>query len=210
MTTLNLQVAASADDAFEDQTGDTNINATDETSDQIDEWFGFRWQSVTVPQGATINSATFSPWVISSVLDEPYHDIYGQDADNAAAFSDGTGNEDISTRTQTTATYFWDVADLVSGGGFEAVSDANIAAIVQEIIDRPGWSSGNAIVFIVVGHTGILITRDLGISSYDTSTARAAKLDIDYTASTPPDMTPLLGARRTPNLTRHHHGYQFN
>lgn len=180
MTTLNLQVSASADDCFENDVGDTDITDTSAVSDQTDEYHGFRWQNVTIPQGATIDGTTFQVYVSGSTVDEPYHQIYNEAADNAAEFvTDSLGGNNISSRAVSTAV-LWDNADLGSSGGF--ATTASPINQVQSVINRAGWSSGNSLVLIINGYTGIPLTRDLGIDYYDLSSARGAKLDITYSA----------------------------
>ena len=69
--------------------------------------------------------------------------IKGQAADNPPTFS--TTPFDLTTRPTTTAAASW------SPGSWLAVGDAglaqradNLAGIVQEIVNRPGWASGNS------------------------------------------------------------------
>jgi hypothetical protein len=54
-----------------------------------------------------------------------------------------------------------------------------LMAIVQEIVDRPGWSAGNAIAFVVSG------SGHRAAESYDGSPSRAAVLEVEYAPSTP-------------------------
>lgn len=49
---------------------------------------------------------------------------------------------------------------------------------MQEVINRPGWASGNAIAVIVYGVSGA--ATDVTITTYDNNTSLAAKLDIEY------------------------------
>ncbi|MGE3314015.1 MAG: hypothetical protein AB7O26_02785 [Planctomycetaceae bacterium] len=188
MTTLNLQVAHSADDAFEDDQGDTSITGTAHICDQNDEYFGHRWRNVTIPQGSTIHSASLQVYITSGSTDEP--DVYtlAEAADNAAAFSAGSGNEDLSTRTLVSTSLAVEVAqsDLGSSGGFATMTPTNppnnYGALVSVIVNRPGWASGNSLVFITRGNPGVSLTRDFGLDMYDLNSARGAKLDIDFTA----------------------------
>lgn len=175
MATLNLTVGASADDAFQNNTtmdlttGSFNVDATNK-------WAGFRFQNVTIPQGATIHSAVLTIFVGSSTGDEPKHTFYGQAADDAGVFTTGASN--ISSRTRTTANVLWDNADLgVSGITAKAVPD--MATVVQEIVNRAGWASGNALV--IVCHGDADTNRDLIVQFYDSNPAEAATLAIEYT-----------------------------
>lgn len=183
MATLNLAITSGADDGFQEDTGDTTHSTTAEICDQEDEYFLFRFQNVTIPQGSTINSVDFKVYITGSTTDEPDHRIYCDDADNSAAITAGTGNDDISLRTETSSVVNWSSADLGSAGGLE--STPNIVGPIQEVINRAGWASGNALSIIIHGRIGIAGTSDLGIDFYDLDPSRAATLDIEYTAATP-------------------------
>lgn len=181
-TTLNLQVGAGADDAWESTTG--TVTTTGAASiDLPNEWAGFRWQSVTVPAGATIDEAIASWSVQSSTAnDEPLLDIYCEDADSAAQFT--TAGSSISSRARTTATQQWSSTNL----GAVNTADANffsaptVKALVQEVTDRGGWASGNNLVILITAQAGNDGTRDFLYGDYSNSSTYGTKLDIDYTA----------------------------
>ena len=68
-------------------------------------------------------------------------------ADNAAPFGSS-----VSTLPRTTTAVQWSPADWPTVG--EQGPDqrtSNIAAVIQEIIGRPGWQEGNALVLIITG-----------------------------------------------------------
>ena len=71
----------------------------------------------------------------------------GDDADNSAAFS--TAVDEINDRTETTASTTQ--ATHPMHDGVEKYFVWDVTAIVQEIVDRVGWTSGNAMSFIFVG-----------------------------------------------------------
>lgn len=171
MTTLNLQVSASSDDAFENAVGTVTTNGTTMVFNNAGYWIGYRFTNVTIPQGATINMATLSYYVTSTTRDDNEQDVYGNDVDDAATFTTAASN--ISSRTLTTAKTTVS-ADSV-GVGFYAV---DVTAIVQEIIDRAGWASGNDLALLMDALTGVNLAPD----TYDNVAANAAKLDIDYSA----------------------------
>ena len=76
--------------------------------------------------------------------------IQGQAADRPATFSSSTG--DISSRLRTTASVGWVPPPWptvqVHGPGQRT---PDISSIVREIVARPGWSAGNALVVIITG-----------------------------------------------------------
>ena len=186
-TTLNLVVGASSDDAYQLTSDTVFITDTTDLSDAVTEHFGWRFTSVTIAGGATIDSAFLTVEITNSSSDEPQHQVKGQAADNAGTFVATDNN--IDSRTRTTASVQWNSADLGAGNtryewGAAAgapTAGADIKAIIQEITDRAGWASGNAIALIAEQHTASS-TRDLAVLMYDNASADAAALDIDYTA----------------------------
>lgn len=181
MTTFNGQVAASADDAL--QSGSTvNITGLNIRINGTTIWGGWRFQNVTVPQGATISDAYLEFFVTS--LDDPNLVIYGEAADDAAAFA--ASSNDISGRGRTTANYTWNQAN-VGALAFRSTGTGSLTSVVQEIVNRAGWASGNDMAFVLNGATG----GDVQIRAYDNVTTDAAKLTIVYTAG---GATYTLGA----------------
>ena len=108
-----------------------------------------RFTSVAVPRGATITHAT----AVRGGRDaERAHGsaIQGQAADNAAVF--GCGRRQISTRARTVASVAWSPPTwgLVSKAGPNQRTP-ELATVVQEIVNRTGWASGNALALIITG-----------------------------------------------------------
>lgn len=177
-TTLNLQVGASADDAYEAD-DNTGFNSTGVLVVSIANTVaasryngGMRFSNVLIPQGATIISAVLEVYSIGTVNDDSAVDIFCNDVDNAVNFST---DPDVTSRVRTTATVS-DNTDSV-GTGWYAFPD--ISSVVQEVIDRAGWASGNAFVVLVDGQS--TVNKDFRYRSYDGSAANAAKLTIVYT-----------------------------
>ena len=120
---------------------------------------GMRWTNVTIPFGVTILNATIQFHVDSINPDDPIIvRLKGHDVDDAPAFDD-TSDFDISSRTNTTAFVDWNIPDWVdTSDEGPAQETPNLASIVQEIIDRPGWASGNAMVIKTTEWIGCTIT----------------------------------------------------
>lgn len=158
---------------------------------------GLRFTPVTVPQGSTIQSANI---VFTSDEDQSGSTtvrIRGEASDNAAAFSTATFN--ISSRADTTAAVTWSSIPAWSTG--EVGSDTttpDIKAIIQEIVNRPGWASGNALVITV---------DNSGTSSGNRRTAEqnsgslGAQLNIVYTPSTGVGGPPTWDATAGPHTS---------
>lgn len=99
--------------------------------------------------------------------------ITAEAADNAAAL--GTARYNISSRTDTTASVTWTISDEWSTGS--TYTTPNLGPLVQEIISRPGWNAGQAIVFKIDWVSG-----DGGrvAYSYDGNATKAPRLVIEY------------------------------
>lgn len=155
---LTREVAASNDDANENisttsvATGGASLTIRDARLHLL------RFTNITVPQGATINTATIQVTSADTFSGTNGTQIWCEDADNAATCSGSDG--DITGRTKTTASSTF----AFPAWSFDERSDdtktPNLASVVQEVIDRVGWSSGNAIVFLVGATTGSSGDRD--------------------------------------------------
>lgn len=172
MTTLNLQVAASSDDAREAATTVVTLTGTSIAMSAGTIWAGLRFLNVTIPPGSTINTAVIQLNVVDTSNDDPNFDIYGNDVDDATTFL--AVNGDISGRARTTAKTTWTATGV--GAGF--VASPSIVTVIQEIVDRAGWASGNDIAIILDG----LAAAAFQFVTFDSAAGNAAKLDIDYTA----------------------------
>ena len=110
---------------------------------------GVRFQTVPIPQGATIDSATMS--VYPYYYDDPNCDIYCEDVDDAATFSSSSWP---NSRTKTTAKATWNATNI----GLKAwKTTPSLTGPVGEVTDRAGWASGNDLAFLV---------DDLGSSNF--------------------------------------------
>ncbi len=128
-------------------TGSSDIELVYDDEQQI---VGIRFTGVNIEQGTSVSSAS-----IQFVADDKHQSgsvtftIHGEDVNNA---SDVGGSDDISDRTQTSASASWSPAAWnTTGESGSAQRTTNIGSIIQEIVDRPGWSSGNAIMIIIEG-----------------------------------------------------------
>ena len=132
----------------------------------------FRFQNITIGQGATISSAYFKPYK-SSYKSTPLV-IHGIDADNAAAPSAGS---ELAGSNFTSANVSW-----TSSVGFGQQTSSDIKTIIQEIVNRSGWSSGNAMMLAIVTSTFSYAGQyGWNARSYDYSSAsEAAELVIEY------------------------------
>jgi hypothetical protein len=143
-----------------------------------------RFTSVNVPQGATITEAILGIYVFDkgSGTADTEAKIWGMDEDNTGSFS-----SDPMGRTKTTAydEAHWSLPPL--GGR----SNHNITSIVQEIVNRGGWSSGNAMGFIIENNGS-------PTDSWVWDDASLCRLEITYASeSASPSATPSASPSRS-------------
>ncbi len=173
-----IRVAAATDDA-EEMLGSGAMDLASLALQMIDDSgaqrVGLRFQNVAVPTGAVITAAYLE--FTNDVANPGSADltIEGQAADNPGTFASGSG--DITSRPTTSASVPWAVPAWDTAG--QTHQSPSLVPIVQELIDRPGWTSGNALVVLVSG-TGRRTAR-----SYDANPAEAPLLHIDYVPDDP-------------------------
>ena len=149
---VRVSIAAEYDDAEEDASGNVDLTSSDLelTVDDSRQTVGVRFKVVPIPPGSKIQSATIQFQVDESSSSPALLRIYGQAADSAPGFTES--QRDISSRKKTTAMVHWKPKAWTEVGlaGPEQRTP-NLAAIVQEIVDRPGWKHGGAVAFLITG-----------------------------------------------------------
>ena len=209
--TIAVRVAASADDGEENV-----ISGAMEALDSSDlelglervpddgegiQIAGMRFLGVNVPAGSTINSAA-----IQFTVDEndkgpaaANFGILGQLSPNPVAFTNADG--DITDRPSASNAVAWINVPSWTGQVGMAGPDQrtpDISAIVQEIIDQPGWVAGNAMAFGVVpidaaGDIDPTSQANRTAESFDGVPTSAPLLEIDFTPIPEPS-TVILAA----------------
>jgi len=170
MPTVSYQITDTADDATD--TGALGgLSATQVTNGIAFGMYtliaGLRFLGVAVPKGATITAATLElkKSATQQFIGTNHGRLRGAAVDNIAVWS---ASNSPATVTKTTESVV--VADA-------ATVAYDVKAIVQAIVNRAGWTSGNALAFVgdPTGADGALIWVDYGASPAD-----AAKLSITY------------------------------
>ncbi|MEE9608500.1 MAG: hypothetical protein V3U03_12235, partial [Myxococcota bacterium] len=179
-TVVEHRVEASLDDAEEDEQGGVNRSSSDLELVFAggNQTVGIRFNGVSVPAGATIHEAYLQFQVDETGADPTSLTLEGEAADLAAPFLDATA--DISSRPRTVAFVPWNPAPWPSVG--EAGPDQqtpDLSLVIQEIVDRPGWSSGNALAILITG-TGQRVAE-----SFDGDANGAPLLHVRYVMDGP-------------------------
>lgn len=185
---VDLQVGASSDDTFVFGNPALRANMTYfsltvthwRLSKYLNNFYGtsLRFQSVTIPQGATIADGT--KLTVTATQDNsatPVNAlIYGEDVDDAATFSDLAN---YKARTATSAEVDWDgIGAWIQNTEYDS---PEIKTIIQEIVNRSGWVSGNDLVVFLDSKSTTTGARHA--YSYDSTPSKATKLHIEYTAA---------------------------
>jgi len=143
-----------------------------------------RFTGITIPQGATITSAYLNVTCHTEQSGTTVNTrISADDTDDAATFST---EEDFDTRWsgRTTARVDWD--NIPVWNVDTEYTSPDIKTVIQEIVDRASWESGNDIALFWDDfedrstHTDYCYRQTY---SYDGSTTKCSKLEITWTTA---------------------------
>lgn len=203
MTTLDLQIGADDRDGYDDginfrsrsSSGFLKVGGKDSSGNALTS--GLAWENVTIPQGATIESASldlFESWG-GNYGPLMQTRIYGAKVANIGLFSATNKPKDIP---KTIAFVDWDSVDGNMGSNWYSATvnePPDLTAIIQEIVDQAEWESGNALG-LIVADDGSWADWWFEVKSYEEGASTAAKLHIVYTANggiTPAPATAKAG-----------------
>jgi hypothetical protein len=173
--TILKRVAVGTDDAEEAANGGVNRSNSDlelvySGSNQV---VGMRFTALAIPQGATIQSAALQFRADETQSEATSLLIQGQAAGNTVTFTNTSLN--VSSRPRTAASVTWTPAAwAVIGEAGPNQRTPDLSAIIQEIVNRPDWVSGNSIVLIISG------TGHRTAESYEGMAAGAPRLEIQF------------------------------
>lgn len=172
---VSVQIATGADDGYKYEdlflANNTVTYFGNQSGGELDSYFRF---ILDVPQGAVIISAYLE---FVSRLDyattEVSVQIKGEDADNPTVPANVS---DFNSRVRTAA-IDWNITSAWSAGA--TYQSPDITSIVQTIVNRSGFSPGNA-VQLFVENNGSTSDNFRGVETYDTIPADAATLVVNY------------------------------
>lgn len=169
----------------------------DSDSANFNRWVAVLLPAVAIPQGAPISDAklTLKATGLSGAIPGPLT-IQAHDVDNAATTTSRTTIEGWATGAATTASVAWTPSAWVTNALYDT---PDLKTIIQEIVDRPGWVSGNAILlFIKTTRAAFTTAKAISFRAFDNTPADAAKLTVNYstvfagTADAGPDQTGIV------------------
>jgi hypothetical protein len=190
-TDFAVRINNDNDDVEEEGTGgamyysSSDLEIVDDpgTSDRDNQTIGLRFNSITIPQGATINSATIEFTADGDRSDPCDLTIAGSDEDDAGAIP-ATDYYLSSGIAETSASVSWSPGGWSDGNTY---TTSDITSIVQEIVNRSGWTSGNSMLFTIQGSGADDEVRRA--VSHDGNSSEAPYLEINYGGAS--DMTIL-------------------
>jgi hypothetical protein len=180
------RIESSWDDSEENASGQVNsANADLELVEDygVPQTVGLRFTGIPVPTGATIVNAYIQFKADETGGNTSALTLEGEASDDAIHFLEEIGN--ISSRPRTSASVAWSPAPWTTVGatGLDQRTP-DLTSIVQEIVDRPGWASGNALAFVATG------SGRRAAESFEGDVAGAALLHLQFGVglNTPPDV----------------------
>lgn len=187
------QVSSGTDDAEEPvSTHSVNTISSDLelVIDATNQIVGVRFTPLDIPNNANVTAAHIqfvgdSGSVIN--INPIALTIRGQASDNAATFSTTVSN--ISARPATSASVSWSPPNWIANDASTNAKTPDLKSVVQEIVSRPGWTTGSAMAFIISG------TGGRNAWSYNGSAPNAPRLTVQWTTS-----SPLIATQMVANL----------
>ncbi|MBZ0283171.1 MAG: LamG domain-containing protein [Anaerolineae bacterium] len=136
---------------------------------------GLRFNNISLPRGARITGARLQ---LITAVDSPALleiEVSGDAVDNSAAFSTTnrpSGRTPTQAKVKIKTTGQWNRTSIQTLDG--------LMPIIQEIINRSGWRSGNSLSLIVRGTSTAANQRKV-VGSFNAAPAAAPKLILEYT-----------------------------
>ena len=191
--TVEVAVANGSDDAEEGSTGIVYLDSSDlelvydSYNGAGNQTVGLRFAGLAVPAGASIIGAYLQFKVDEVTSDACNLTIRGQSTDNAPTFSTVNGN--VSSRPLTLAAVAWVPMAWLNVGEADAFQRSpDLATVVQEVVNRPGWASGNALALVITG------TGKRTAEARDGDSAGAPRLVVEYSLGPVPNKAPTVNA----------------
>lgn len=175
--TFETRITTSNDDVEEWSTGWMYRTSSDLelVNDQNLQTVGMRFLAVPIPRGALITNAYIQFAVDHASSGAVTLILQAEDTGNSPAFT--TTYYNLSTRVRTTVAVNWQPAPWITANqaGLDQRT-ANIAVLIQEVVDRSDWASGNAMAIVVTGSS----TNNRVAIAFDGNAAAAPLLHIEY------------------------------
>lgn len=194
--TISVPIAAGSDDAEESSGGGVSLDSSDIelVFDGTDQTVGLRFAGVGIPQGAVILNAyvQFTADETNTVATDLL--VQGHAIDNSPTFT--TAGRNISLRPRTGQAIAWVPPSWTTvGQAGTGQRTPNLAPVIQELVNRSGWVSGNALSLIITG------TGERTAEAFEGTAL--SRLVIEYQiGGTPVNQPPIANAGPDVNLVQ--------
>ena len=160
--------------------GDDDTSVREDTGENLADWDklrlgrsayaytnGLRFQDLDLPPGAAITQATLSLHYADWLRGLPVPlTIYAENVDSSVSF--GSANPLANLRPRTTAAIPWTITSTPVGW----LDSPDLATLVQEVIDRPGWQKGNDLSLLIRSAAVDTGSHYLDVAAWDLNPAR--------------------------------------
>lgn len=135
----------------------------------------FRFDNVTIPAGSTIDTAKLTVAAANDFTTNTVNlRITMEDSDDAVA---PTTYSAFDALTLTTAYADWSPSNWTLNNLYDT---ADFTSVFQEVVDRAGWASGNA-VMVIIKNNASSTNAYRQVHTYETTGTNDAKLVITWT-----------------------------
>jgi hypothetical protein len=194
------RIAGGTDDVEELPNGTLYVTSSD--LEMVRDWaqqvVGMRFTGIGIPQGATVTAAWVQFTADEASPGEASLTIRAHAVDDAPAMS---GPYAVTAPDRSVATVTWEPPPWPTAG--PAGPDQrtpDLSGVIQSLVDRSGWASGNAVTLIVSG-TGRRTAR-----SFEGSPGTAPLLHIEWTTdpgAAPPNRPPVVTGEANGTIVGH-------
>ena len=178
-TQNTFSILSSSDDAEEKPKGtagdltSSDLELTmDKTSKQV---IGLRFDKLTIPQGMEVQNA-YIQFTVDEVtnIDPCQLVLQIEDTDNSTTYTEAIGT--ISNRKLVLDSVLWNptAAWTVDGDAGKEQQTPNLAALLNKILTKQNWKSGNSVSFIING-VGARVAQ-----AFDRDPAKAPRLVVEF------------------------------
>ncbi len=187
--TLEVAIANGSDDVEERENGTIYANSSDleMVYDSYEnngfQKVGLRFRGVNLPKNATITSAYLQFTADESNSATTELEISLHDSSNSSAFSD---SNNVSNRTTFSSKVTWRPSSWSSNQSGSGQRTPNLKSMVQSLVNKSNWVSGNSVSFLIKGKgTSLTSTSAKRVAdSYEGGASKAARLVVSYTVET--------------------------
>lgn len=156
LVSISSQITNGYDDAEEDKNGKVRLTSPDielvyDGADRGDQTIGLRFTNLNIPKKAWIKNAYIQFTANGSSSTYSLMTIKGENTDNAINFSNS--NHNLSNRNTTESKVTWGPFETKWNENENGTNQrtSNIKSIIQEIVNRNGYTNNSAIALLITG-----------------------------------------------------------